>query len=275
MTVFQHQEIVDEIIDYVREVSGGHFRVPLKSCALVSKAWLPQSQRHLFHHVSLKFEAELKRWCKNITKERAQVLSTYVRWLSCSPPYKTKDNKILERLTYFTHLETLYVIKADFGEFNDDKAKLQSAFGHFGNSPRYLVIDRCLGHFPTLINLFRLLPNLAHLDIFHTTLPYGCLVTASDMSGYFDKVEALRMTGTERYFINMLMPERFTSLKHISYFDKGPESAGDLRLLLSNCKETLETLTVLSAHSLTNLGEYSLSLGCAYRVDTGHRPAFL
>lgn len=178
--------------------------------------------------------------------------------MSYSPPYKTKDTNILERFSYFTHLETLYIIKVDFGEFSDDKTEFQSAFGHFGSSPRYLVIDRCLGHFPTLINLFRLLPNLTHFDIFHTTLPYSCLVTANDMFGDFEKVEGLRMTGTERYFINMLMPERFTNLKHISYFDKGPESAGDLRLLLSNCKKTLETLTVLSAHNLTHLSECSL-----------------
>ncbi|KAF9646673.1 hypothetical protein BDM02DRAFT_3118316 [Thelephora ganbajun] len=253
ITVFQHQEIVDNIIDYVREASGGHFRAPLKSCSLVSKAWLPRSQRHLFHHVRLQYEAELKRWCKNITKERAKVLSTYVRWLSYSPPYKTKDKNALERFAYFTHVETLCIFKVDFIHFRNDKPALQSAFGHFGNSVRYLVIDRCIGHFPTLINLFRVIPNFTHLDIFHSSSPYPCLVTSDDTLGYFEKVEALRMTGTERYFINMLMPERFTGLKHISYFDKGPESPGDLGLLLSNCKKTLETLTVLSSHSVTNL----------------------
>ena len=253
-----HNEIVDRIIGHVREVSDGHFRTPLKSCALVSKAWLPQSQRYLFHHISLQFGTELKRWCRNITKERAQVLSKYVRWLSYSPPYKTKDANALERFAYFTHLETLCIFKVDFGKFSDDKDEFQSVFGHFGNSPRYLVIDRCLGHFPTIINLFRLLPNLTHLDIFHTTLPYTCLLTDSDMSGDFGKIETLRMTGTERYFINALMPARFTGLKNISYFDKGPESAGDLRVFLNNCK-TLETLTVLSSHNLNHPREYSLS----------------
>lgn len=253
-----HQEIIDRVIDYVQEVSDGHFHTPLRSCALVSKAWLPRSQRHLFHHVRLQYETELKRWCRNIMKERAKVLSAYARWLSYSPPYKTKDKNVLERFTYFTHIETLCVFKVDFGKFSDNKAQLQSAFGHFGNSPRYLIIDRCFGHFPTLINLFRLLPNLTHLDVLHTTLPYSCHVTADDMTGYFAKIETLRMAGTERYFINMLMPERFT-VKNISYFDKGPESPGDLGLLLSNCKGTLETLTVLSGHNLTNLSKHSLS----------------
>ena len=79
------------------------------------------------------------------------------------------------------------------------------------------------------------------------------------MLGDFEKVEMLRMAGTERYFINMLMVERFTSLKHISYFDKGPESAGDLRALLDGSNKTLETLTVHSSHCLTNLSEFLLS----------------
>jgi hypothetical protein len=82
-------------------------------------------------------------------------------------------------------------------------------------------------------------------------------MTGKDMLGYFEKVETLRMTGTERCFINMLMPTRFTGLKHISYFDKGPESPGELRVLLSGCGKTLETLTVLSSHNLTNLSGYS------------------
>ena len=43
------------------------------------------------------------------------------------------------------------------------------------------------------------------------------------MRGHFEKVETLRMAGTKRYFISMLMPERFTGLKYVSYFDKGPE----------------------------------------------------
>lgn len=84
--MLQHPEIVKAIIDNVREVSGGHFRAPLKSCALVSKVWLPQSQRHLFHHVRLQHGTELRRWCKNIAKGRVKVLSTYVKWLNYSPP---------------------------------------------------------------------------------------------------------------------------------------------------------------------------------------------
>ena len=255
-----HHEIVDGIIDYVREVSGGHFRAPLKSCALVSKAWVPRSQFHLFHHVSLRFETEFKRWCKNITKERAKVLSTYVRWLSCSPPYKSKDKNSLERFTYFTHVETLRIFKVDFFKFKDEKVELQPAFGPFGNSTRYLVIDCCVGHFPALINLFRLLPNITHLDILHANLPYATIETDPNMRGHFGTIETLRMTGTERYFINMLMPERFTSLKHVSYFDRGPESAGDLRRLIGGCRKTVETLTVLSAYDLTSPGEYSLFL---------------
>ena len=256
--MFQHQEIVDNIIDYVRESSDGHFRAPLKSCALVSKAWLPRSQRHLFNHVRPQYKTEFKRWCKNITKERAEVLSAYTRWLSYSPPYKTKDKNALEQFTYFTRVETLCVFRVDFLKFRNDKPGLQSAFGHFGNAVRYLVIDRCIGHFPTLINMFRLLPNFTHLSIFHSTLPYPTLGTHEDMLAYFEKVETLRMTGTERYFINMLMPDRFTSLKHISYSDKGPESPGDLRVLLNGSRKTLETLTILSGHCLTNLSECSL-----------------
>ena len=47
--MLQYQrEIVDGIIDYVRGASGGHFSTPIKSCALVSKAWHPRSQFHLF-----------------------------------------------------------------------------------------------------------------------------------------------------------------------------------------------------------------------------------
>ena len=247
-----HQEITDRIIDFVREVSSGHFRAPLKSCALVSKAWVTRSQRHLFHHVKLQYETELRRWCKNITKERAKVLSTYVKWLSYSPPYKTKDQDVLDR---FTRVETLSIVKADFREFSDEKSKLRSTFCHFGNSTLYIVLDRCIGHFPTVINLFRLFPKFTHLDLHDCTLPYPTLMS-EEMFGDFDTVEMLRVTASERGFLDMLMPERFTALKHISYFDKGPESPGDFRLLLRCCGKTVETLTVLSGHSLT-ISEFS------------------
>lgn len=253
--MFQHQEIIDSIIDYVREISGGRFRAPLKSCALVSKAWLPRSQLYLFHHVKLQYETELRRWCNTITKGRARVLSKYAKWLSYSPPYKTKDQAALERFTYFTNVETLCILKVDFGKFME-KAELQSAFGHFGNSVLHLVIDRCVGHFPTLIALFRLVPNFTHLDILFCTLPYATLGTSEDMTREFEKVEMLRVAVSERYFLNMLMPARFTSLKHISYSGKGPESPGDLRCLLENCGKTVETLTVLSRQTLT-IGGYS------------------
>ncbi|KAF9783316.1 hypothetical protein BJ322DRAFT_1070140 [Thelephora terrestris] len=269
--MFRHQEIVDNIIDYVREVSNGRFRAPLKSCALVSKAWVPRSQSHLFHHVRLQYETELKRWCKNITKERAKVLSTYVKWLSYSPPYKTKDQNALERFTYFTRVETLCIFKVDFGEFSKDQANLQSAFGHFGSSVLYLVLDRCIGHFPTIINLFRLFPSFTHLDLLYCTLHYATWATIEDQIGKLESVKMLRVAGSERYFLNMLMPERFTGLKHISYFDKGPESPGDLRLLLSNCGKTLETLTVLSSHSLTISEHFpSVSGFHLYHAGRGH-----
>ena len=81
------------------------------------------------------------------------------------------------------------------------------------------------------------------------------------MFGDFETIEMLRVAGSERYFLNMLMPERFTRLKHISYFDKGPESPGDLRLLLNTCRKTVETLTVLSGHSLTISERCLSSLG--------------
>lgn len=71
------------------------------------------------------------------------------------------------------------------------------------------------------------------------------------MTREFEKVEMLRVAGSERYFLNMLMPERFTGLKHISYFDKGPESPGDLRALLGGCGKTVETFTVISGQTLT------------------------
>ena len=94
-----------------------------------------------------------------------------------------------------------------------------------------------------------------------------------DLEGTY-KVETLRMAGTERYFINMLMPSRFSDLKHISYFDKGPESPGDLRVLLDHCGKTLETLTVLSGHNVTNLSERSL-LALTSWVSLQHIPCTL
>lgn len=132
--MFQHREIIDQIIDHVRDAPDGHFRVALKLRALVSKAWVAQSQRHLFYHVKFQYETEIKRWYKTITKERVKVFSTYVKWLSYSPPYKTKDPKAPERFTYFTHVETLCIFKANFGAFSKGGASLESASSPFGNS---------------------------------------------------------------------------------------------------------------------------------------------
>ena len=99
-------------------------------------------------------------------------------------------------------------------------------------------------------------------------------MTSEDMLSEFGKVQTLRVTLSERYFLNMLMPARFTGLKHISYFDKGPESPGDLRLLLENCGKTVETLTVLSGQTLT-IGGYPPSRhSVTHLVDTDPHSSF-
>ncbi|THU77144.1 hypothetical protein K435DRAFT_703039, partial [Dendrothele bispora CBS 962.96] len=42
------QELVDSIIDHLFDDP-----VSLKTCALVSKSWLPSTRHHIFHHIRL------------------------------------------------------------------------------------------------------------------------------------------------------------------------------------------------------------------------------
>ncbi|KAF9644036.1 hypothetical protein BDM02DRAFT_3103536, partial [Thelephora ganbajun] len=55
------QEIQDHVIDLLHDDDE-----TLRSCALVSRSWLRQSQKHLFAEVRINYHFLMK-WCRNIT----------------------------------------------------------------------------------------------------------------------------------------------------------------------------------------------------------------
>ena len=72
------------------------------------------SQPHLFHYARLQYETRFKRWCNNTVKAGIGTLSRYFRWFRYSQPHKTKGGGGLQRFTYSTSTETVYILRVDF-----------------------------------------------------------------------------------------------------------------------------------------------------------------
>jgi len=97
------QEIIDEILDYFAADSDLSF---LRSCALVSKSWVPSCRRHLFHTLEFTPGATL-RWSKTFRVPEKSP-ARYVKDLRVSTG--GSDHLFFKYTPWFTNVETLTLL---------------------------------------------------------------------------------------------------------------------------------------------------------------------
>ena len=92
------QEIIDEILDHLAADLTS-----LRSCALVSKSWLPSCRRHLFHTTF--FNSETAKWFETL-QEPEDSPARHVRDLRFSiRGYYGAPEKFFEYIPWFTNVE--------------------------------------------------------------------------------------------------------------------------------------------------------------------------
>ena len=98
------QEIIDEILDHLAIDSDSR---SLRSCALVSKSWVPSSRRHLFHTVTFTPGA-FPKWLKTFPVP-GESPAHHVRDLIFSPwgQSAVPPKKLLEYIPWFTNVEKM------------------------------------------------------------------------------------------------------------------------------------------------------------------------
>ena len=97
------QEIIGEILDYL----AADLR-SLRSCALVSKSWLPSCRRHLFHAIF--FTSETAKWFETL-QEPEESPARHVRDLRFSiRGYDGAPEKFFEYIPWFTNVEKVTLL---------------------------------------------------------------------------------------------------------------------------------------------------------------------
>ena len=100
------QDIIDEILDHLGAVSDYW---SLKSCALVSKSWVPSSRRHLFHTVLFTMVG-VRRWVKALPVPEESP-ARHVRDLRFSiGDYHGAPEEFAEHILWFRNAETLTLL---------------------------------------------------------------------------------------------------------------------------------------------------------------------
>jgi hypothetical protein len=98
------QEIVDNILDYLAVDSDLKSLVGLRSCALVSKSWVPSCRRHLFHTILFTSKATAK-WIK-VFPDPEESPAHHVRDLRFSTQRAFRiTRKFFEYIPCFTNVE--------------------------------------------------------------------------------------------------------------------------------------------------------------------------
>ena len=97
------QEIIDEILDCLTADLRS-----LRSCALVSKSWLPSCRRHLFHTIF--FTSETAKWFGAL-REPEESPARHVRDLRFSiRGYEGAPEKFFEYIPWFTNVEKVTLL---------------------------------------------------------------------------------------------------------------------------------------------------------------------
>jgi len=174
-------ELIDRIIDHVKwsepyrpprdilltsvNKLQVYQRTDLRTCSLVSKAWLPRSRYHLFYHIALRPDkSHPSRFLKLLDSPHGTI-APYARHLELYEGRVTKQweklwlNKAFPRLALMTSVESIRITYGNFGRFDNTAiTALLSIFSRL----TYLRLEHC--SFLSVPQFLGLLSTATHLE---------------------------------------------------------------------------------------------------------------
>lgn len=171
------QEIVDEILAHLAADFGS-----LRSCALVSRSWVPSCRRHLFHTITFT-SRETYRWLE-IFPVPEQSPAHHIRRLGfwTGLAYEGVPAKFFEYTPWFTNAKVLTL--SGFVGFQPSQMSLS---WRFPKSVTSLIVRTGVIDLPRIWDIMALLPNLDDLslsgDLTDSRAPAGVGTTLSGKFG--------------------------------------------------------------------------------------------
>ena len=238
------QEIKDHVIDLLRDDDE-----TLKSCALVSRSWLRQCQKHLFAEVEIGHHYLMK-WCRSIVPGE-DGLSSFTRKLEVSHRSPREFKALMPHLRSFKHVESLVISDYDCMDL-DNEPYLPIApdeyYGHFGESLRTLQLLYPSESLGALLPLVCLFPHLESLTIEgfmaageeHPAPPSP---TSSNPTAFKGKLHLRLLAGNDMHILSKLAkyPLRYD---YISIGGSTRELGAHFNNLITACSRTLKTLDI-------------------------------
>lgn len=246
------QELVDEILDHLADESA-----TLRSCALVAKAWMYSSRRHLFNNIFFTANG-IAKWNRSFPKPEDSP-AKYVRDLSFCFIEADVPIDFADRISYFSNVQKLTLIGRTAN--NPD---FISALGQLPPSIRSVDVTFYEVLTAHIVSVIQQLPNLVNLSLMNTRwggpIPPG---TGKLVPGRLSGKLRLRRQFAHRDLLNMLMEvpagPQFTEVEiRDAWMDCFPASL----TLVRACQDTLTKLhfsTLVLGTSLLILRVQSLN----------------
>lgn len=271
------QEIKDQVIDLLHDDDE-----TLRSCALVSRSWLRQSQKNLFAEVRIGYHLLMK-WCRNVSPGE-DGLSSFARRLEVSHRSPREFEIVMPHLNSFKRVESLAIFDYDCMDL-DNEPYLPIApdkyYGHFGESLRSLDLLYPSESLGALLPLIYLFPHLESLTIEGLMAagdehPPPPSPTTANPDSFKGKLQLRLLAGNDMHILSKLAkyPLRYD---YISIGGSSRELGVHFNNLISACSRTLKTLEIsqkytgmrpfnppLSVASCDQLQEIIFAGGTAY-----------
>ena len=238
------QEIKDQVIDFLYD-----HKKTLRSCALVSRSWLRQSQKNLFAEVRIDHYF-LAKWCNNIPPGE-DGLSSFARKLVVSHRSPHEFDIAMPHISSFKRVETLMLSGYDCVDFCS-KPCLPIApdkyYGHFGETVRSLHLLNPSESLGALLPLIYLFPHLESLTI------EGLMASGEDHppppshktanpNAFKGKLDLCLLAGNDLGLLSQLAkyPLRYNC---VSINGSSRELDVHFNNLIATCSHTLKTLNI-------------------------------
>ena len=189
------QEIIDEILDYL--AADPDLR-SLRSCALVSKSWVPSSRRHLFHTILFTMR-DMDKWLKTFPVPE-QSPAHYIRDLRVSTGgYGSSPGVFFEYIPWFTNVERVTLL---------GDGRWIPTFWRLPQSVTSLTVNTDATAFAQIQGIMLHLPNLNDLSLSGSLVPVDRRTLAgigTTLSGKFGGQLRLLKGFVDKDIINMLL----------------------------------------------------------------------
>jgi len=271
------QEIKDQVIDFLHDDDKA-----LRTCALVSRSWLRQSQKNLFAEVRIGYHL-LTKWCRNVPPGE-DGLSSFTRKLEVSHRSPREFEIVMSHLGSFKRVEALVISDYDCMDLDNEPylpIVPDKHYGHFGESVRSLHLlypSESLGALLPLVYLFHHLESLTIEGLMaageeHPPPPSP---NSPHPNAFKGKLHLRLLAGNDMHILSKLAkyPLRYD---YVSIGDSSRELGAHFNNLISACSRTLKTLDIsqkytgmrpfnppLSVASCGKLQEIVFSGGTAY-----------